>query len=103
MWKNREFASQTKISSNQDSSYNITLLSEKVDFTEFLLKISESKISLFPHHTIFFRQINSLVIYLVNALLSRNFCQNSLRANFRNFHTELRTFTEFTDFKGNPF
>ena len=36
---------------------------------------------------IFFRQINSLVIYLVNALLSRNFRQKSVRVNFRNFHT----------------
>ena len=36
---------------------------------------------------IIFRQINSLVIYLVNALLSRNFCQKSVRVNFRNFHT----------------
>ena len=36
---------------------------------------------------IFFRQINSLVIYLVNALFSRNFCQNTVRMNFRNFHT----------------
>ena len=38
---------------------------------------------------IFFRQINSLVIYLVNALLSRNFCQKSVRVNFRNFHIVL--------------
>ena len=35
----------------------------------------------------FFRQINSLVIYLVNAMLSRNFYQKSVRVNFRNFHT----------------
>ena len=34
----------------------------------------------------FFRQINSLVIYLVNAMLSRNFYQKSVRVNFRNFH-----------------
>ena len=33
---------------------------------------------------IFFRQINSLVICLVNALLSRNFSQKSVRVNFRN-------------------
>ena len=36
-----------------------------------------------------FRQINSLVIYLVNALLSRNFCQKSVRVNSHNFHTVL--------------
>ena len=33
-----------------------------------------------------FRQINSLVIYLVKPLLSRNFCQKYVRENFRNFH-----------------
>ena len=32
----------------------------------------------------FFRQINSFVMYLVNALLSRNFCKKTL-INFRNF------------------
>ena len=36
---------------------------------------------------IFFCQINSLMIYLVNALLSRNFCQKRVKVNFRNFHT----------------
>ena len=36
---------------------------------------------------IFSRQINSLVIYLVNALISRNFCQRSMRVNYRNFHS----------------
>ena len=36
---------------------------------------------------IFFRQINSLVIYLVNALLSRSFFQKSVRVNFHSFHT----------------
>ena len=34
-----------------------------------------------------FRQINFLVIYLVKPLLSRNFCQKSVRENLRNFHT----------------
>ena len=34
-----------------------------------------------------FRQINSLVTSLVKSLLSRNFCQKSVRENFRNFHT----------------
>ena len=34
-----------------------------------------------------FRQINYLVISLVNALVSRNFCQKCVRENFRNFHT----------------
>ena len=39
--------------------------------------------------TILFRQINSLVICLVNALLSRKFCQKSVRVYFRNFHTTM--------------
>ena len=34
-----------------------------------------------------FRQINSLVISLVNPLLSRNFRQKMERVNCRNFHT----------------
>ena len=34
-----------------------------------------------------FRQINSLVIYLVKLLLSRNFCQKCVRLNFRHFNT----------------
>ena len=34
-----------------------------------------------------FRQINSLVTYLVNPLLSRNFWQKCVRGNSRNFHT----------------
>ena len=34
-----------------------------------------------------FREINSLVTYLVKSLLSRNFCQKCVRENSRNFHT----------------
>ena len=37
-------------------------------------------------HQNFFRQINSLVIYLVNALLARSFCQKSVRVIFCHFH-----------------
>ena len=38
----------------------------------------------------FFRQINSLVIYLVNELISRNFCQKSVRVNFRNLLLKIK-------------
>ena len=38
-------------------------------------------------HQKIFRQINSLVTYLVKPLLSRNFCQKCVRENSRNFHT----------------
>ena len=34
-----------------------------------------------------FRQINYLVISLVKPLLSRNFCEKSVRENFCNFHS----------------
>ena len=34
-----------------------------------------------------FREINSLVTCLVKPLLSRNFCQKSVRENFPNFHS----------------
>ena len=60
---------------------------------------SESKFFIFPQHTvekwkiyshlnkIFVCQNNSIVIHLVNAFVSRNFCQKCMRVNFRNFHT----------------
>ena len=35
----------------------------------------------------------TLVIYLVNASLSRNFCQKSVRVNFCNFHTVIQCLT----------
>ena len=38
-------------------------------------------------HQKIFRQINSLVTYLVKPLLSRNFCKKCVRENSRNFHT----------------
>ena len=43
----------------------------------------------------FFRQINSLVTYLVKPLLSRNFCQKCVRENSRNFHTMCSEFLVF--------
>ena len=43
-----------------------------------------------------FREINSLLTYLVNSLLSRNFCQKSVRENFRNFHTVLWECQDFS-------
>ena len=42
---------------------------------------------------VFFRKINSLVIYLVNALLSRNF--SSVRVNFSFFHSVVWWFQKF--------
>ena len=42
-----------------------------------------------------FREINSLVTYLVKPLLSRNFCQKSVRENFHKFHTALCTSEKF--------
>ena len=34
-----------------------------------------------------FRETNCLVLSLLKTLPSRNFCQTSVRENFRNFHT----------------
>ena len=45
---------------------------------------------------IFFRQINSLVTYLVKPLLSRNFFQKWVRENSRNFHTVVWKLINFT-------
>ena len=77
------------------------LSTEKVDFTNFLSKkkiMQQVSVHVRVHNAqcgktrnslspIFFREINYLVIYLVNALLSRNFCQKGVRVNFRNFHS----------------
>ena len=38
-----------------------------------------------------FRQINSLVTYLVKSLLSRNFYQKCKKENSRDFHTTVHT------------
>ena len=38
-------------------------------------------------HQKIFREFNSLVTYLVEIVISRNFCQKRVRENFRNFHT----------------
>ena len=43
-----------------------------------------------------FRQINHLVISLVKPLLSRNFCEKSVRENFCNFHTVVWKLRKFT-------
>ena len=69
----------------------------------FLLRKCESKSSFLPHcvHVTLwklrkftftltekiFRQISYLVISLVKLLISRNFCQKSVKVNSRNFHT----------------
>ena len=50
-------------------------------------RIKNEKFTLNAQPKFFFRQINSLVIYLVNVLLSRNFWHKSARVNFGNFHT----------------
>ena len=42
-----------------------------------------------------FRQINYLVISLVKMLLSRNFCQKSVRVNFLKYHTVKLQLHEF--------
>ena len=42
-----------------------------------------------------FRQITYLVISLVKLLLSRNFCQKSMRVYLRNFHTVQHRFSMF--------
>ena len=39
------------------------------------------------HTEFFFRQLNSSDFFLVKPLLSRKFCQKSVRENFYNFHS----------------
>ena len=72
-----------------------------IDFTEFLRNNSDMTVKLCNFHIVaqysvekweilshwnFFRQINYSVISLVKPLLSRNFCEKSVRENFYNFH-----------------
>ena len=67
----------------------ISLLNKSVAFTKFLRKKCGSK---FPHMQCEKREIHchaifsvksTLVIYLVKALLSRNFCERSVIRNYR--------------------
>ena len=53
----------------------------------FIVHFTVWKYMKFSLTEIFFREISSLVTSLVKTLLSRNFCQKSVRVNFRNFHT----------------
>ena len=62
---------------------NVNWFDEKILRGSTLLWKNEK----FSRTKIFFRLINSLIIYLVNALLSQIFCQKSLRVIFCNFHT----------------
>ena len=52
---------------------------------------------------IFLRQINSLLIYLVNTLVSRNFCHDRVRVNFRNFYIALWRFPTQQEFRETNF
>ena len=89
-------------------SRNFCQKSVRLKFHNFHTVHSVSKLSIISHYARiygntlwknekftlnknFFRQINSLVIYLVNALLSRKFCQKWVRVNFCYFHTVLCT------------
>ena len=86
--KNEKFASHQKLFRQINS---VLFIVENVTFTKFLPKISKllhtvEKSKIYSHQKMF-RQINYLVISLVNTLVSRNFCQNRVRVNFRIFHT----------------
>ena len=71
------------------SIYCVCAIREKVVFTKFLRKkctsVEKREISLIITKKIF-RQINSLVTYLVTPLLSRNICHKCVRENSHNFH-----------------
>ena len=70
-----------------------------VDFTIFFFAIFKEKFTLqsvekreILSHQKIFREINSLVTYLVKPLLSRKICQKCVRENSRNFHTVSQLF-----------
>ena len=90
------FCVKTSYRSISRSSYNWMpkSISRKISGTKKIWIFHTHSVTLWKNEKftltkIFFRQINSLVIYLVNALVSRNFCQKSVRVNFRNFHSVL--------------
>ena len=84
LWKNVKFTVTRNISSNQLHAFN----SKNVVFTKFFLHWKNEKFGLTEK---IFRQIKSIVICLVKTLLSRNFCQKSVRPKFYNFHTVWHT------------
>ena len=101
--KPKIYAQQRNISSNQLFS---NFSRKRVDFTKFST-ISEINECYFYRTTVWkndkfsltkekFRQINSLVIYLVKPLLSRDFRQKCVRVNFRNFHSVVWRNDEFS-------
>ena len=72
-WKTENMVSPEKNSSNQFIVKLSLLFSETVDFTEFLLTISETKISLFSVHTVYcVHWFHSLHNYLVLASSTEN-------------------------------
>ena len=68
-------------------SHNFCHKSVKVNFRN--LQITVWKNVKFPLTKKLFRQINSLVTYLVKPLLSRSFAKNARERESRNFHTVL--------------
>ena len=62
---------------------------------------SAVKWKIYSQWNFFFRQINYLAISLVKVLLSRKFCQKSVRVNFCKNHTVLCTIFRFTKYLGN--
>ena len=67
------------------------------NFFQFLMISQCGEMKTLPSHRVekreilshqkIFRQINSLVSYLVKPLIPRNFCHKCVRENSRNFHT----------------
>ena len=89
VWKFQKFSPTAKILRQIDLKYN-SLVKYLIWGTVF--KISWGKnlqISTLCLTKGIFRQINSLVTYLVKPLLSRNLCHNTWEKNFHNFHIVL--------------
>ena len=81
MWKSLTSSKDTFFTSNnlrktrktRKNNHNVSVYDCARVFEVYMKSIK----LLFWNHEFFSRQINSLVIYLVNALFSRNFCQKS--------------------------
>ena len=93
-WKLRKFALTLKfvkitvmLKKLQKSRFHEFFFSIRVPFLFTVFHTAHWKSRNFTLTEKIFRQITDLVIYLVNMLLSRNFCWKRVRVNFRNFHT----------------
>ena len=92
------FFQATVFSQNSVKSTFSLIVAMWIDFTKFCfcmfftVQCGKTRNSLTEKK---FRQITYLIISLVKAMLSRNFCEKNVRDNFCNFHSTVWKLTNF--------